>query len=353
MNGRERFLCALNRKQPDKVPIFEAAIDKPIVYKMATLLGIFEERNLEELSYIDLYCKVIERIDLDGVCYSFSIGLEKISDKLAKDKYGRVYRLSPHGEPLPAEPIVKTISDAKKFDMTVRLSEGDFSEIKTIIERFSKEKAICMSIADPYKESWRCVGGMENLLLSFRENPKLVEILLERTKEFVLKAIDIAAAMGVDTFLMVGDFAYETGLLFSLEDYKRYLKPVHKEIVEHVHKKDKLIIKHSDGNIWPLIDEWIEVGFDGIHPIQPQCMNIEEVKEYVKGRLAIVGNIDCRNLLVFGTEEEVREAVKKTIEKVAAGGGYILSSSNSIHSGCKPENYIAMIKAAREYGTYN
>jgi len=129
--------------------------------------------------------------------------------------------------------------------------------------------------------------------------------------------------------------------------------------VDFVHKKGRLIAKHSDGNIWPLIDEWIEVGFDGIHPIQPQCMDIKEVKDYVKGKLAVMGNIDCRNLLVFGSEEEVRESeeevretVKKTIEKAAPGGGYIISSSNSIHPGCKPENYIAMVEASRKFGWY-
>ena len=93
--------------------------------------------------------------------------------------------------------------------------------------------------------------------------------------------------------------------------------------------------------------------FDGIHPIQPQCMDIKEVKEYVHGKMAVLGNIDCRDLLVFGSQEEVKEVVKQTIEKTAPGGGYIISSSNSIHPGCKPENYIAMVEASHQYGVYN
>ena len=348
MTGKERFLCAFKKGCPDKVPIFELAIDRPIILKLAEILKVDKEGK----DYIEIYCDVIEKLSLDAVSYNFSLGFEKISEKKVKDKYGRVYNLSPHGEPLPAEPLVKNLYDAEKLDMASRLSEDDFSEIKRIIERFGKEKAFCMPLTDPYKESWRCAGGMENLLLSFRENPELVKLLLQKTKDFALKAIDIADKIGVDAFVMTGDFAYETGLLFSLEDYKRYLKPVHKEIVDFVHKKGRLIAKHSDGNIWPLIDEWIEVGFDGIHPIQPQCMDIKEVKDYVKGKLAVMGNIDCRNLLVFGSEEEVKETVKKTIEKAAPDGGYIISSSNSIHPGCKPENYIAMVEASRKFGWY-
>lgn len=193
---------------------------------------------------------------------------------------------------------------------------------------------------------------MENLLLSFRLNPKLIHRLFRITTDFALRVIDIAVDIGVDVFLMNGDFAYETGLLFSLEDYRRYVKPYHTEIVERVHQKGEMIIKHSDGDVWALLDDWMEVGFDGFHPVQPQCMDIKEVKEYVSGRIAILGNIDCRDLLVSGSEEEVKKTVKETIGKAAPGGGYIITSSNSIHPGCKPDNYIAMVEAAHHYGAY-
>jgi uroporphyrinogen decarboxylase len=113
------------------------------------------------------------------------------------------------------------------------------------------------------------------------------------------------------------------------------------------------IVKHSDGNLWPILDDFIEVGFDGIHPIQPQSMDIAEVKKHLSGKACILGNIDCRYLLPYGSTQEVESAVKETIEKVAAGGGYIISSSNSIHPGCKPENYITMVEAAHKYGLYD
>ena len=82
-------------------------------------------------------------------------------------------------------------------------------------------------------------------------------------------------------------------------------------------------------------------------------MDIEEVKSHLAGRACILGNIDCRDLLPFGTEEEVERVTRETIEKAAPGGGYIISSSNSIHPGCKPENYIAMVRAAHKYGGYD
>ena len=82
-------------------------------------------------------------------------------------------------------------------------------------------------------------------------------------------------------------------------------------------------------------------------------MDIAEVKEHLAGKACVLGNIDCRDLLPFGTEEEVEQTVKETIQQAGKGGGYIISSSNSIHPGCKPENYIAMVKAVHRYGLYS
>jgi len=357
MNHRERFICAFSRRKPDRVPIFEPTIDKPIIQKLAIMLQISSSdkkilETIEQQKYVQVYCDVLERLGLDAISCPLSTGLERISHNRARDKYGRVYILSPHGEPFPAEPYVKSLSEAKRFNMSSKLKLEDFSISRQIITRFGDSRAYCMPLNDPFKESWRSIGGMQNLLLSFRENPSLVHSLLRTSTDFLLKAIDMAVDMGINTFLLVGDFAYESGLLFSLEDYRNYLKCYHVEIVEYVHRKKAMIAKHSDGNVWDLLNDWMEVGFDGLHPIQPQCMDIKQVKEYVGNKMAIIGNIDCRELLVFGTEDEVREAVKATIEKAAWGGGYIISSSNSIHPGCKPENYVAMVEAAFKYGRY-
>ncbi len=112
------------------------------------------------------------------------------------------------------------------------------------------------------------------------------------------------------------------------------------------------IIKHSDGNMWSILDDHIEIGFDGFHPIQPDCMDIAKVKEHVAGQICLVGNIDCRQLLCSGAEEEVESVVEQTMRIAAPGGGYMLMSSNSIHPGVKPANYLAMLRAAQRCRTY-
>jgi uroporphyrinogen decarboxylase len=114
------------------------------------------------------------------------------------------------------------------------------------------------------------------------------------------------------------------------------------------------VIKHTDGNLWPIIDMIIDSGIDCLDPIDPQAgMDLGEVKAKYGQRVALKGNVDCAHLMTFGTPDEVIEATKEVLRKGMPGGGFILSSSNSIHSAVKPENYLAMLQALRDYGRYS
>lgn len=361
MNSRERVLKALDCKQPDKVPIFELHINESSIVNLAKALRpkvvevkAMEDRYGEErLEILDLYSFLIKELELDATCTNFSIGLARISKNRGRDKYGTVYSLSEHGEPVPIEGAIKGASDIKGFDMVSRLAPEDFTRVQYVIEKVGKNKAHFLAITDPFKVSWYLRGSMQYLLMDYLLNPGLVHDLAHMATDFDMAVIDIATKMGIDALIMPGDLAGEETTLISPEHYREFIKPYHKEIVAYAHQKDLRIVKHSDGNIWPILDDLLEVGFDGIHPIQPQCMDIAKVKKYLAGKACILGNIDCRNLLPFGTKEEVEEVVKETIEKVSPGGGYIITSSNSIHPACKPENYIAMVKSAHKYGIYN
>jgi len=361
MNSRERVLRALDCKQPNKVPIFELYINESSIVNLVRLLrpemvkvrATKDRFGEERFEILDLYCFLIKELGLDATYSNFSMGLERISENRGRDKYGTLYSLSEHGEPVPIEGAIKSASDIKGFDMISRLKSDDFTRVEYVIDKVGKDKAHFLTITDPFKVSWRLRGGMEHLLMDYMLNPKLVHALARIATDFNMAVIDMATKMGVDGVVMVGDLAGEETTLISPEHYREYIKPYHKEIVAYAHQKELKVVKHSDGNIWPILDDFLKVGFDGIHPIQPQCMDIREVKKYLTGKACILGNIDCRNLLPFGTEEQVEQTVKETIQKVAPGGGYIITSSNSIHPACKPENYIAMVKAAHKYGIYN
>jgi len=361
MNSRERVLRALNNKQPDRVPIFELHINESNIVNLAKVLRpkMVEVKPMkdrfgeERLEILDLYCFLVKELELDATCSNFSMGLKCISEDRGRDKYGTLYSMSEHGEPLPVEGAIKSVSDITGFDMVSRLKPADFTRVQHVIDKIGEDKAHFLAITDPFKISWYLRGGMQYLLMDYVLNPRLVHNLARMATDFNIAVINMAIPMGIDALVMPGDLAGEETTIISPEHYRVFIKPYHKEIVAYAHQKDLKIVKHSDGNIWPILDDFLEVGFDGIHPIQPQCMDIGEVKKYLAGKMCILGNIDCRNLLPFGTKEEVGQTVKKTIQEAAQGGGYIITSSNSIHPACKPENYIAMVKAAHKNGIYN
>ena len=124
MNSRERILAALNNEQPDRVPIFELWINESSYFKLAKLLGLdvpewkdsqdmFGEESIES---IDVYCVVVKELGLDSTCSEISMGLKRISEDTAINKYGVIERLSKYGEPLPIEGPIKDASDIRGND---------------------------------------------------------------------------------------------------------------------------------------------------------------------------------------------------------------------------------------------
>ncbi len=109
---------------------------------------------------------------------------------------------------------------------------------------------------------------------------------------------------------------------------------------------------HSDGKMTDVLDDLIELGFNGIHPIQPNVMDIRQIKERFGKKLCLLGNLDLEFPLATGTENDVKKEVKRLIRDLAPGGGYMLSSSNSITNFIPVNNFKAMIEGVFEYGKY-
>jgi uroporphyrinogen decarboxylase len=162
-----------------------------------------------------------------------------------------------------------------------------------------------------------------------------------------------AAEAGADVLLTGDDYAGRLGTLMSPAHFRRFVLPYLKRAVEVAKSFGLPFIKHTDGNLWKVMDDIVGSGISGLCPLEPIAhMDIGEVKRRYGDRICLAGNIDCTEVLPHGTEKDVAEAVKETIAKAAPGGGFVLSSSNSIHPGVKPDNYLAMINAARKFGNY-
>ena len=137
---------------------------------------------------------------------------------------------------------------------------------------------------------------------------------------------------------------------------RRYVKPWFSRYVGEVKKRfpGVKLIYHTCGSVYELIPEFIECGIDVLNPLQPNAknMNHRRIKREFGDRLCFHGGVDVQRVLPFGTVEEVARHVRKVIEDLAPGGGYILAPSQDIHPDVPPENIMAVYETALRYGRY-
>jgi len=162
-----------------------------------------------------------------------------------------------------------------------------------------------------------------------------------------------AIRLGAEVISIADDYASNLAPMFSPAHFREFVLPRLQRIVDAIHDEGALCFKHSDGNLWPILDDIVATGVDGINPIEPVAgMDLGEVKAAYGDRVCLVGNIDCGELLCHGSEEEVEAAVQEAMRVAKPGGRYMMSSSNSIHAGVSPRNFQVMLEAGRRYGAY-
>ena len=185
------------------------------------------------------------------------------------------------------------------------------------------------------------------------EEPDFVHRIAQMTLEFNLQMLDLLAEAGLDVLVVEDDIAQTKAPLISPAFFAEFVNPYNRKLVERSKELGLKVVRHSDGNLWRLLDLLLETGYDGLNPLEPHAdMDLKRVKEYCGDRICLLGNIDCRELLPHGTPAEVDAAVRQAIEDAGAGGGLIICSSNSLHPGVDPENCIAMFEATKKYGVY-
>jgi len=185
-------------------------------------------------------------------------------------------------------------------------------------------------------------------------NSSLVHRYMRATTNSVKAMIEIEIELGVDGILAPNDWVYRNGPMMSPTHFNEYMAPYLKELVDLTHKNNKMYIKHLDGRTYSLLDTLVnEVGIDAYHAIEPTAgMDILKVKKMYGGKITVIGNIDCGEILCNWTPGKINEEVKRIINETSPGCGHIFSSSNSIHNGVPVENFLSYINAVKKFGHY-
>lgn len=359
MNGRQRILTALERKAPDCVPLYIHGINEAPIIGIGKHLtdGLPEPTDFrlmddrDKLKLVDTLFMIHEHFDIDGMT-TFEIGHEeKVDDRHVKDGFGVVYQLSEHGIPVPVGHPVKDLSGLKGFTPPVP-EKKDLGLLDLAVDRFKGQKAIFWLMRGVFVRSWRLIG-MTHYMMNLYSDPEFIHALARMMLGFNLAQLDLLVDAGLDVLVIEDDIATNTGPMISPDHFKTFVNRYNRQIVAKAHQKGLKVVRHSDGNLWPLMDVLLETGYDGLNPLEPQAgMAMKKVKAFCGDKICLLGNIDCVDLLPDGNPAEVEQAVIRAIEDGAAGGGLIVCSSNSLHPGVDPENCMAMFEAVRRHGQY-
>lgn len=339
MNSYQRVMTALRRGVPDRVPIVEWTISRKVINDLNPTAR--NQTDIEEI------------LDLDGVsCVASFNRVQENADGTYVDEWGVLYKATPEEVDHPIRGPIQTIEDLEEYVPPDPDAPQRLGKLPELVARFKGKKGIFFRHRAAFM--WSVfLNGFENLLANFLLQPEFAHQLLDMVLETDIRVARNAVRAGADALVIADDYAGNDNPFFSRPAFREFVLPRLQRMVNAIHEEGALVVKHSDGNLWPILDLIVDTGIDALNPMEPIAgMDIGLVKQKYGNRVCLIGNVDCAYILSQASTAEVEEAVKECIRKAAPGGGHIMSSSNAIHSAVKAENYRTMIEATKKYGKY-
>jgi uroporphyrinogen decarboxylase len=333
----ERVMTVLGRQEPDRIPHFEWAVDRKV---------------REVLCPGCSYEEFVVRMEWDAILTSPDFRKEQVGPNEWKNEWGVTRRYTGEEDTFPIAGPIKTLKDLRRYAPPDPHAKGRYAGLEGVVEHFKGRKAIGVHLNDVFSVP-RYLMGFSELMTALVDCPALVQGLVDLSVEVNLEMAKEVARRGADFVFTGDDYCSARAPFVSPAMFRQYLYPGLKKVVGGFKELGLFVIKHSDGNLWPIIDMVIDSGIDCLDPIDPVAgMDIGRVKAKYGRRIALKGNVNCAQTLAFGSIEDVIRETKEVIRQAAPGGGFILSSSNTIHSSVKPANYLAMLHTLRMYGRY-
>jgi len=381
LTPRERVLAVLNHEEPDRVPIVigvsNATSMRMKPYRaLKRLLGInAPDRYLydwPELGTVEVDEETLQRLHVDvrGVWdrhpdWVYEKNRNRPPGAPFFDAWGIGQVEITHGTWFPhIHPLAEaeSVEDIERYPWPDPNDPTRLRDVRERAEALARDGQYAI-MATPWLlfpfERAIVMRDMERFFIDLVQNPDFAQALLRKTLE-VCKGMmgTFLDALGdnVDIIKIGDDLGTQTSLLISPRMYRRYIKPIHAEYVQFIreHTRAKILF-HTDGDVFPLLDDLVEIGIDILNPIQTSAGRMSDLKELKKryGRnLVFCGGIDTHRVLPYGTPDEVRQEVRRVIEALAPGGGYMLAAVHTIMDDVPAENILAMVEAALEYGRY-
>ena len=375
MNHRERVLTTLNHNEPDRVPIDfgsysgATSINVHAYQNLLDYLGIKREPRVENILIFtaEIDDDILERFNVDTKSVKPSLPLDEFNapeefiERPWDVKWRRSIDFTYAPVVAPFQKMVNpSLDDLKKFKWPSPSDIEDFAKWgeKAQNIRQKTDRALVARMPMGIVTQAQILRGFEGWALDLILNRKFSDALHEKLAEIWIETGNrMLEALGdnVDILFFGDDYGAQNQLMLSPQMFRERIKPLLKQMIGSVKAKTKAkVVLHSCGSVYPIIEDFIDIGIDGLNPLQATARDMEprKIKEKAGKDLALWGGIDTHVILPKGTPKDVKEEVKRKIAILGEGGGYVLSADHNILMDVPPENLIAMFEGASEYGKY-
>ena len=348
-----RLIGAFKREKIDRVPNFEGLIENKHVEKILgkkagntmasfgnpakTIADPLETIPMDPKDYIKL-CNIIgqDTTVIQAIWTPFR----------KEDSNGNLVLVSD-----------RSVKNKKYFHKLIMPSFKDIEPTLVHIRKYKEELkgtdiGLSVIFGTLLTTLYEFVVGMNDFMIACYEDVSFVEEMLDISTDYWVSFSNAIVNEGVDFIWTADDIAFKTGPFIPPELFRKLWIPRMRRIIEPALRKGIPVLFHSDGKVDDLVDDLIKIGVDCLNPLDPYGIDYREFKKKYGSRISLFGNMDIEFPLSKGTPEDVDFDVKKHMEVLKPGYGYIAGSSHSIVDYIPHENFIAMINAIHKYGKY-
>jgi uroporphyrinogen decarboxylase len=200
-----------------------------------------------------------------------------------------------------------------------------------------------------FERSWT-LRGFENAMLDMLLHPVFYEALLDGILSIHLQLIERLGALPVDGIMLSDDWGDQRSVIMGPKLWRKFIKPRARQYFGAVHARDKWAFQHCCGSVFDILPEMIEIGLDVLESLQPEAMDVYEIKRRYGRDLRLWGGLGTQRLLPFGTPDEIRAEVARLRRELGGGGGYILAPAKPIMPEVPTENAVAAVEAFASAG---
>ena len=381
MTSRERVLATLAHETPDRVPIVLGPSNATGI-KMSTYRAVKALVGIEAPDEYLYDWPELGTAHPDEATYGrLHADVRGVLDRFPAAVRARNTARDPHtpfiddwgsgqleGAPGVWFPGVHPMADAYTLDAIEAYPWPDmadptrFEGVREEALRLRDENLFALMgtpwLAFPLERAF-AMQGTDNFLANLAGEPEFAEALLWKTQSLCKELMDgFLRECGdlIDMIKIGDDLGSQVGLLMSPAMYRRILKPIHADLIAFIRARTAAaIVFHTDGDVFDLIGDFVEIGVDVLNPVQASAGGMSDfagLKRRFGENLVFCGGMDTHHVLPNGTPAEVRAEVKRVIETLGTDGGFMLGAVHTVMDDVPAENVLAMVDAVEEFGRY-